>query len=271
MRGVSAQSLDTVLKRTTEVAQDSGADLTAIAGELFEILDAIDGSNRLVRLLSDPGRDAEIKTSVIRSLFEGRVSSAALDITLQAVTARWSEQHHLLEALETAGVCLLLITAERAGDLDTVESELFQFARIIQDTPEISEAFDATRDRVDEREALVRSLLGGRALPVTERIARQAVRFDTDIKVPARVDAFATYASERRRQRLGVVTSAIALNDEQRERLSRILAARYGTEITLNYEIDPEVIGGMQVTVGDDLYDATIAGRVRDAREKLTA
>ncbi len=270
MRGVSAQSLDAVLSRAGS-AVEGVPDPKSIAHELFATVAAIDSSNQLVRALTDFGRDGDFKASVVNSLFADKVAPETLAVLDEAARKRWSEQNHLLQAIELAGVYTLLQLAEREGAFDTVESELFQFARMVEDTPELSEAFDATRDRTDQRVALVTSLLEGKAHPVTVLIAEQAVRFDTMIKVPSRLDSFAEFASSRRARKIGVVTSAVALTAQQQERLGRILTEKYGSGISLNFDIDPNVLGGMHVAIGDDLFDATIAGRVKQAREQLTA
>jgi F-type H+-transporting ATPase subunit delta len=59
------------------------------------------------------------------------------------------------------------------------------------------------------------------------------------------------------------------LSDAERERLSRALKAQYGREIHLNEIVDPSVIGGMRVEIGDDVFDATVSSRLDDARRKL--
>lgn len=270
MRGVSAQSLDAVLRRVNEAVQSSG-DAEGIAGQLFDAVRAIDSSNQLVRALSDFGREGDFKASIVTQLFSGKVSPETLSVIEEAARGRWSEQNHLLSGIELAGVSALLTKAEQEGVFDDVEGELFQFARLVEQNPEISEAFDASRDRIEQRAAIVSTLLKGRAHPITIRIAEQAVGFYTMTKVPRRLESFAEFASARRSRTIGVVKSAVALSAEQQQRLGRILSEKYGTGISLNFEIDPDVIGGMQITVGDDLYDTTIAGRVAQARAKLTA
>lgn len=270
MRGVSAQSLDSVLWRTGELAGGS-VDLEAFADELFSAARAIDSSNQLVRALSDPGRDGDFKSAVVTKLFSGKVSSEVLSVIDTAARLRWSEQNHLLDAIEYAGVSALLTKAEREGAFDTVEGELFQFARLVEETPELSEAFDSTRESTEPRVSLVTALLQGRAHPITVQLARQAVSFDTTIKVPERLDTFAQFAVSRRSRSIGVVTSAVPLSSEQQERVGRILAEKYGRALSLNFDIDPDVIGGMQIAIGDDLFDASISGRIKDAHAALTS
>lgn len=270
MRGVSAQSLDKVLARTSQVTAET-YDLLSVARELFDAVRVVDSSNQLVRLLSDSGRDADLKVDVVRRIFTDSASREVVEIVSEVARHSWSEQHHVLQAIELAGAHVLLKVAEHDGVVDKVSEELLQFAAIVRDTPELSTTFDSTRESVDERVALLGRLLSEKVTRSTLLIAQQAVRFDTSVKVPARLEFFAEFASARRDRLTGTVTSAIALKDSQRERLERILATQYGRAVTVNYEVDPDVVGGMHITVGDDLYDATIAGRVRDVHAKLGA
>jgi F-type H+-transporting ATPase subunit delta len=59
------------------------------------------------------------------------------------------------------------------------------------------------------------------------------------------------------------------LNDGERDRLAKVLAAQYGREVHLNEIVDPDVIGGIRVEIGDDVFDGTVSSRLDDARRKL--
>jgi len=77
-------------------------------------------------------------------------------------------------------------------------------------------------------------------------------------------------AASRRGRLLAEVTSAISLSDVQKSRLTAVLEQIYGRAITLQNEIDPSVIGGIAVRVGDDLIDGTISESLEQARRSLT-
>jgi len=77
-------------------------------------------------------------------------------------------------------------------------------------------------------------------------------------------------AASRRGRLLAEVTSAISLSDAQKSRLTAVLEQIYGRAITLQNEIDPSVIGGIAVRVGDDLIDGTISESLEQARRSLT-
>ena len=62
---------------------------------------------------------------------------------------------------------------------------------------------------------------------------------------------------------------AAALPDDQRDRLAAALAAAYGHEVHLNVVVDPQVVGGMSVRIGDELIDGSIATRLAVLRRRL--
>lgn len=89
MRGLSRTALTEVEERFNTAA--ATADLGALAEELFAVADLFDREHGLRRGLSDPSRPAEQKESVLRSLLQGKVGDAALEIAVAAVRAKWSK------------------------------------------------------------------------------------------------------------------------------------------------------------------------------------
>jgi F-type H+-transporting ATPase subunit delta len=59
------------------------------------------------------------------------------------------------------------------------------------------------------------------------------------------------------------------MTDAQEARLSSRLAATYGRDISLKVQVDPSIIGGATVRVGDDLYDGSVKRRLENARATL--
>ncbi|WP_260115259.1 FoF1 ATP synthase subunit delta [Ornithinimicrobium sp. INDO-MA30-4] len=68
-----------------------------------------------------------------------------------------------------------------------------------------------------------------------------------------------------------IVTTAGALSETQLDRLEKALVAQYGKQVHMNVVIDPEVIGGLRVEIGDEIIEGTISSRLDDARRRLTS
>jgi F-type H+-transporting ATPase subunit delta len=77
------------------------------------------------------------------------------------------------------------------------------------------------------------------------------------------------------RQRQGVaeaeVRSAVALNDNQKIALLRNLESVTGKKIRANYSLDPALLGGAVVRVGDTIYDGSVRNQLNRLRERLAA
>ncbi len=65
------------------------------------------------------------------------------------------------------------------------------------------------------------------------------------------------------------VTSAIPLTADQRKALISRLEAQYGTGLEVEYRLDPAILGGLIVRVGDKLIDGSLASRMAAMRQSL--
>jgi F-type H+-transporting ATPase subunit delta len=76
-------------------------------------------------------------------------------------------------------------------------------------------------------------------------------------------------AAERQQRLVAVIRTAVELTEDQRDRLASALAKQYGSKIQLNVVVDPEVLGGVRVELGDDVIDGTVSARLDEAARRL--
>lgn len=267
MRGLSRTSLAEVEERFNSAARP--ADVGALADELFAIADLFDREHGLRRSLSDPSRPAEQKAQTIRLLLEGKVSQAALETATAAVEAKWSRQGDLADALERIGVIAATAEAEAQGKLDDVEDELFRFGRILAANPELRRTLADPAIAGGRKRELLSGLIGGKVVPTTLRMITQLAEHPRGRSLESGLEAYGWIVAQQRERLVAVVRSAVSLDAGQRRRLAAWLRTTYGRDVHLNVEVDPKVLGGFSVRVGDDLIDTTIAGRIEDVRRRL--
>jgi F-type H+-transporting ATPase subunit delta len=65
------------------------------------------------------------------------------------------------------------------------------------------------------------------------------------------------------------VSSASEVSDQQRTRLTDVLTRIYGNPVTVQMRIDPELLGGLVISVGDEVIDGTLSSRLARARTQL--
>ncbi|MFC2036724.1 ATP synthase F1 subunit delta [Chloroflexota bacterium] len=82
---------------------------------------------------------------------------------------------------------------------------------------------------------------------------------------------FDRLARHRPELRLAQVASAVPLTGDEQEAVRAKLADRFGADLEFQFEVDPSLIGGMHVRVGDQVIDGSVAGKLAALRDRLEA
>lgn len=263
-RGGSAEAVAALTDELAGVL--AGADGATVGGELFGAAAALRSEGALRRFATDTSVPTEAKAGLVREVFGSRVSEAALGLLTSAVGRRWTASRDLPDALEQLGVVAHVRSA--GGETGRLADELFAFAQAVKDNPELRDALsDPARSREDKA-ALLRELLGGRALPATVALAEQALSGSYRTVSAALVD-YQKIAAEVHREFVATVRVARPLPEGETQRLADVLSRHYGRPVHLNLLVDPSVLGGVRVEIGDDVIDGTVASRLDDARRAL--
>lgn len=263
-RGASAASLASVL----DVVEQSDGDTAALGDELFAVAAVLDATPAVRRILTDPSSEPEARAGVAGSLFGAKVSAAAAAVIEAAARGRWTGGRALADAIELAGLSAHVAAADSAGTLDVVETELFEAQRIIDQERELRSVLSDRTVAADRKATLIQSIFGNKVSDVTLALVRQASATRTG-SFDAVLEHFADEVAARRDRTLAEVRSAAPLSDDELKRLAAALSAKYGRTVHLNLVIDPAVVGGLKVAIGDDIIDGSIAGRIEDVRRQL--
>ena len=81
-------------------------------------------------------------------------------------------------------------------------------------------------------------------------------------RLPAIVRSFENYAQATARPLAGEVISAVLLDEEQRAKVINDLKARYGDRLDLRFDVDPSLIGGLIIRIGDQVLDNSLRTRL---------
>ena len=174
-----------------------------------------------------------------------------------------------MDGLEHLVFSALLAGAEKEGKLDAVEDQLFQFARILENKPELERALSDRTAPAEAKRGLVRQLIEDKVDPTTRMLVEQVVLRPRGRSVAHGVDRLVELAAGRKDRVVAYVTSAIELTAEQRERLTNQLGTLYEQPIALHVAVDRLLGSGLVIRVGDEVIDGSAAGRLEALRRQL--
>jgi F-type H+-transporting ATPase subunit delta len=271
IHAASRQAIAALRQQTEPILDQAGSveGLTGLAAELYSVADFLGGTPRLRRALSDPASLQHARSSLAGALFDEKISSSAAQIVQRAVSLRWSSQWDMLDAIEATGDDALFAAAERQGILDDVEDELFRFERIIDGEGELAGLLDDRSVATERRVALLDSVLADKVQLVTHDLLAHAVSSDRRRALPFALEDLLKSAAARRERSIARVISAVMLTDAQEQRLAAALSQMYGRAISVRTAVDPAVLGGLIVRVGDEVIDGSVATRLSRARDAV--
>ena len=270
MEGTSRESLRGALARFEEQVAPQGA---AAAGEVSEGLYAVAGlldrEPSLRRAFTDPASSADARRGLVDGLLGRQLGALPLGVLRELVARPWHSPADLREAVETLAAQAALAAADADGVLDDVEDELFRFARLLEREPQLRAALTDPGLPRERKTALVSSLLQGRAQPATLRLVDVLVNRPRGRSLEAALEELSRLAAARRQRLVARVRVARPLDEQQAQRLSTALERLYGRAVALQVDVDERVLGGVQVRVGDEVIDGTVARHLADARRRL--
>jgi F-type H+-transporting ATPase subunit delta len=237
----------------------------SFASDLFAVVDALESSPTLRRAVTDPGAPEGARKALVHGLLDGKVSEAVATFVGVAAEMRWAGGRTFAAALDRQAVRAQLIMADRDGSLEDTEDELFRFARTVEANPDLRNALGDRSVPLDKRQDLVGELLAGRATDSTITLAKRAVRA-RERTFAHTIEGYVTLAAAHKNRVVATVRVATPLNSEQRERLRASLAKQVGREVAMQEIIDPSVLGGIRVELGDEIIEGTVASRLDEAR-----
>lgn len=249
----------------------AGTAPATLGDELFAVVATLDSSSTLRRALTDTSREGADKETLVRRLFTGKVSDAAVTVVATASGQRWSAERDLADMIESLAVESVIASAEGADRADRVEDELFRFERVVAADNDLHAALGNQAAPAQARIGLVNDLLGAKVADETLTLARQAVAHPRGRRFDRTVEDYLDIAAARREQQTATVTTALPLTDAERDRLAAGLTAIYGGKVHVNTVVDPRVMGGVKVEIGDELIDGTVLRRLEGARRAMGA
>ena len=272
MRSASRDALTAVVERFTSMAASLSTDeLSTLADELTAVDKLLLREPILARHLAEATGETAAKQQMLQKLLGTRVGANALEVLNTAVSVRWSKTGDLVEAIEHVARLALLTRADRENQAEEVAEQLFRFGRILDSQPRLASLLGDYSQSGEQRVALLRSVLGQAAgtNSTASALLAQTVQLLRGDRADEAVGELAELAVAHRGEVVAEVGAAAELSDAQRRRLTEVLTRIYHHPVSVQLTVDPDLLGGLVVAVGDEVIDGTLSSRLAAAETKL--
>lgn len=162
----------------------------------------------------------------------------------------------------------LLAVGEESGSESELVEEIGVVADAVSDQPRLQDSLASPRVAMEEKVALVDRIFGQKVSPSMLQFLNVLVRKGRfDCLRAVRVSA-EQILGERRGEVKATVTTAAEVDDHAKDRIAESLSKRLGKKVNLHAIVDPSIVGGMVVRVGDTVYDSSVVGQLQQVRTK---
>jgi F-type H+-transporting ATPase subunit delta len=293
-------ALQGYLAAMEESLAEAGA-LADAASQLQAVAQLVDTSTELSLAINDGSVPVASRRAVLDDLLADKVRAEVRSLVREAVTVVPASEvesafHWLASRVATAadrgptgggesdsdvvlgrlgsrnrvsGYAAAVFETVTTTELEEIEDQLFRFARTVENNRKLRGALGNRDLPVTVRQQVINDLMGDKVLPATRRLAAYAVRGGRARDIVSTLDALVEDAARARGWRVARVHSADQVDDAQRQTLGDALGRLTGGPVELQVTLDPELLGGVVVQVGDLLVDSSTRHRLNELKEHL--
>lgn len=250
--------------------RDTREDAWRIGNELFTITKVLDDSIQLERALTDPSRPVADKVAVLKELLGDNAHPMTMEIMTDLVSRRWSRARDIANAVEDFGVDAMMYYADATDATLQVSIELSELHSALLNLPVVRAKLYDYQATSEARVKLFREVFSGKTLnKVTMRLAEHATCNLRRRRYLETIQWLINKFSRHMGESMVTVTTATPLKKEQIKRLIEVYSAKVGRQVHINSVVDPTVLGGMRIQVGDEVTDNTVVAQLQNLHRKV--
>ena len=250
--------------------RDTREDAWRIGNELFTITKVLDDSIQLERALTDPSRPVADKVAVLKELLGDNAHPMTMEIMTDLVSRRWSRARDIANAVEDFGVDAMMYYADATDATLQVSIELSELHSALLNLPVVRAKLYDYQATSEARVKLFREVFSGKTLnKVTMRLAEHAACNPRRRRYLSTIHWLINKFSRHMGESMVTVTTATPLKKEQIKRLVEVYSAKVGRQVHINSVVDPTVLGGMRIQVGDEVTDNTVVAQLQNLHRKV--
>ena len=273
MRGEASRIADRVSRDSlAPKLREAGVDAWRIGNELFSLTNVLDRNVQLERALTDPSRPVADKVAVLKTLIGDQAHPMTLEIMTDLVGRRWSRVSDIANAVEDFGVDGMMYYADATGTTLQISIELAELHSALLGMPVLRSELSDDSAPAEARTKLLNSLIGTSDLnKVTKRLAEHATCNLRNRRYLQTIQWLINKFSRHMGESMVTVTTATPLKSEQVSKLKDIYTKRIGHPVHINSVVDPSVIGGMRIQIGDEVTDNTVVAQLQHLNRTVQA
>jgi len=150
-------------------------------------------------------------------------------------------------------------------------SEMLRFAAAVVADPKMADALSSPQLDAPARESLFLSICGDRLNAEARNFMRVLIEAERISLLPQIRDLFERSKNAAEGVAKAVIESANPLSDDQLASLTGALAKRFGKKIEATVTLNPQLLGGARITVGDAVIDGSVQGKLAQMAQDLRA
>ena len=121
----------------------------------------------------------------------------------------------------------------------------------------------------EEKRSLLTRIFSSLVGPETVSLMELLLKWDRVDHLPAIAEEAVKVSEERRGTLRGIVTTAHPISSAEAETLAKAVGERLGKRIVLERRVDPQLIGGVRISVGSSLLDGSVQASLQKVRRQL--
>jgi F-type H+-transporting ATPase subunit delta len=159
----------------------------------------------------------------------------------------------------------------RAANALPVWSSMLRHASEVVTDPAMARALDNPKFAAGDKESLILSVCGEWLDAMGRRFVHVLVEADRVAVLPEIAALFDELKNKEEGVATAQIDSAFPLTDPQVAELKAALEKRFGKKIEATVNVDPELVGGARITVGDTVIDASVRAQLQSMANQLRA
>jgi len=161
--------------------------------------------------------------------------------------------------------------AQEANKIDEYQTELGKIVQSIQETEGLREYFAHPMIPAKEKKELANKIFAQQVSPLTLNFFLLVLDKKRETYLELIYKEFEAMADESRNIKKAELISAMAVSDEDVKTLSETLSRSTGKTIQLKLTVDPAMLGGVKIRMGDKIIDASVAKKLEMLKKNLKA